>query len=133
MGLIAVAKLLSPSHNQESISLHSDYCSYLRRMSEEKGEVTKNEFKGFISNRFGRIGELSHLVIDHLQHIRDFFEEYVDENSNKLVLAVHTYVESDWFLTCCEIADQFYKDITIPIKQLIGMDEFKGTKNNNRD
>ena len=63
-------------------------------MSEEKGEVTKNEFKGFISNRFGRIGELSHLLIDHLQHIRDFFEEYVDENSNKLVLAVHTYLKA---------------------------------------
>ena len=69
LGLIAVAKLLSPSHNQESISLHSDYYSYLRRMSEEKGEVTNKEFKGFISNRFGRIGELSHLVINHLQHI----------------------------------------------------------------
>ena len=76
---------------------------------------------------------MSHLVIDHLQHIRDFFEEYVDENSNKLVLAVHTYVESDWFLPCCEVVDQFYKDITIPIKQLIGMEEFKGTKNGNRD
>ena len=121
LGLIAVAKLLSPSHNQETISLHRDYCSYLRRLGDEEGKVMKNEFKGFISNRFGRIGELSHLVIDHLQHIRNFFEEYVNENSNKLVLAVYTYVKSEWFLTCCEIAAQFYQDITIPIKQLIGM------------
>ena len=106
MGLKAVAKLLLLYHNQESFSLSpfsdSDYYTYLRRLSEEIGEVTKIESKGFISNRFGRIGELSHLVINHLQYIRDFFEENVDENSNKLILAVHTYI----VIGCCEIADQ---------------------------
>ena len=34
LGLIAVAKLLSPSHNTESISLHKDYCTYLNDLSD---------------------------------------------------------------------------------------------------
>ena len=46
--------------------------------------------EGFISNRFGRIGELSSLVVKHINFIRGFFEKYVD----KLVLAVFSYKKS---------------------------------------
>ena len=132
LGLIAVAKLLSPSHNAETISLHKEYCHYLSQLHDEKGNALKNEFKGFISNRFGRVGELSHMVIKHIDHIREFFDEFVDENANKLVLAVDSYIKSEWFLTCCEIANKFYTEITVEVKKLIGMDEFKNTKSEQR-
>ena len=58
-------------------------------------------------------------------HIRDFFNEQVDENQNKLVLAVHNFTKSDWFITCCNIAAKFYSDVTLPIKSVFGIDEFK--------
>ena len=123
---------MSPSHNSESISLYKDYCHYLSRLTDDKGRKLKNEFKGFISNRFGRVGELSHSVCKHISNIRRFFEEYINENSNKLVLAVDSYIESEWFLTCCEIASMFYQDITITIKRVIGIDQFKDTHSDKR-
>ena len=129
LGLIAVAKLLSPSHNTESISLYEEYTKYLSGIDEDD---LKNDFKGFISNRFGRLGELSAAITKHIHHIRNFFDNQVDENANKLVLAVHNFVSSDWFLTCCDVAKYFYDEITIPIKKLIGMDEFKKTKSDQR-
>ena len=128
LGLIAVTKLLSPSHNTESISLHKAYCSFLDKLTDDKGKKLKNEFKGFTSNRFGRVGELSDSFQKHLVYIITFFDEYVDENDNKLVLAVYNYIKSDWFLICCNVVASFYHQITIPIKKLIGMDEFKDTK-----
>ena len=128
LGLIAVAKLLSPSHNSETISLYTEYTKYLQSLD----NALKNEFKGFISNRFGRIGELSHAIQNDIVHIRTFFEELVDENANKLVLAVYNYIQSEWFLTCCNVAARFYHEITIPIKRLIGMDEFKDSKSDKR-
>ena len=131
LGLIAVAKLLSPSHNTESISLYKDYTKYLAGVEVEDSPL-KNDFKGFISNRFGRLGELSAAVFKHIHHIRQFFEEQVEENANKLVLAVYNFIRSDWFLTCCKVAKCFYDEITIPIKKLIGMDEFKETKSDQR-
>ena len=130
LGLIAVAKLLSPSHNIEIISLHKDCCAYLGKLTDGQGKKLKNDFKG--SNRFGRVQELSDLILQHINHIRAFFDEYVDENANKLVLAVDSYIKSDWFLTCCQVASKFYHNITITIKKIIGMDEFKGTECVNR-
>ena len=50
--LIACPKLLSPSHAQQLISLYGQFCEYLRA----KG--AKNNFKGFVSNRFGRRAKL---------------------------------------------------------------------------
>ena len=89
LGLIAVAKLLSPSHSVESISLYNDYTKFLSNINGDSAKKLKNDFKGFISNRFGRIGELSSAIKEHVIYIRQFFEEQVDENANKLVLAVY--------------------------------------------
>ena len=74
------------------------------------------------------MGELSQLVLEHISHIESFFDKYVDENANRLVLAVYSYVKSEWFLTFCKIATMFYCEITFKIKKLIGMDEFKDTE-----
>ena len=45
-------------------------------------------FKGFVSNRFGRIAEIAKYFIDNKCAILEFFRERVDEHSNQLVLAV---------------------------------------------
>ena len=130
LGLIALAKLLSPSHNAETISLFSSYTKYLGTIDDQS--IKKNDFKGFISNRFGRIGELSSAVKRHINHIKNFFEEQVDENANKLVLAVFHFLKSDWFLTCCDVASYFYTDVILPIKELLGIDEYKSVKSDKR-
>ena len=46
--LLACTKLLSPSHAGQSISLYGQFCDYLKKRG------VKNNFKGFVSNRFGR-------------------------------------------------------------------------------
>ena len=68
LGLLAVAKILSPSHSTESISLFTDYTKFLSKITDESGKAVRNEFKGFISNRFGRIGELSNLIQKHINY-----------------------------------------------------------------
>ena len=56
----------------------------------------------------------------------------MNEHANKLFLAVHIYQRSEWFLFGCEIAGQFHEVVTVPIKKIIGMDEFKDTACLNR-
>ena len=60
-------------------------------MSELSTTLLKSGFKGSQSNRFGRIGELSQLVVEHLHAIEKFFDLIMDEHANKLVLAVYCY------------------------------------------
>ena len=90
LGLIALAKLLSPSHNTESISLHKEYKDFLKKDSLSDSDthvlskhLVKNSFNGFVSNRFGRIGELSVAVVLHNKLIDKFFENQVNEHTNK--------------------------------------------------
>ena len=110
LGLIALAKLVSPSHSKEPISQYTSYKSFLQKnVSSENDYATlskqllKDSFHGFQSNRFGRIGELSHCVVLHKPILDAFFDKQVDENANKLVLAVFCYLKSQWFVLCCEI------------------------------
>ena len=132
LGLIAIAKLLLPSHNVESISLHKEYKEFLKADSESNSETSdlskellKNGFNGFVSNRFGRLGELSAAVVTHAPLMDKFFDNQVDEHSNKLVLAVSCFKESDWFLLCAEVSSHFYSTVCLPIKFLLGIDEYK--------
>ncbi|KAK6194847.1 hypothetical protein SNE40_000387 [Patella caerulea] len=53
VGLIAISKLLSPSHAAHSVSLYSEFKDWLKQKHE------RHDFKGFVSNRFGRIAELA--------------------------------------------------------------------------
>ena len=89
LGLIAIAKLLSPSHAQHSVSLYTDFKYWL---SENNLECHK--FKGFVANRFGRIAELAKEYLSWRKSIQDFFNAVVDINSNKLVLAVSTFIQN---------------------------------------
>ena len=139
LGLIALAKLLSPSHAKESISLYCEYQGFLKRdissgseTSKLSGELVKKGFKGFVSNRFGRIGELSTAVVKHKSILEKFFEKQVNEHANKLVLAVSCYTNSQWFNLCCEVSLFFYDFVSLPFKCVIGIDEFKKTSNPKR-
>ena len=51
LGLIALAKALSPSHAALSYSLYLVY----KRWREDNGLGVSKGFKGFKSNRFGRV------------------------------------------------------------------------------
>lgn len=134
LGLLALAKLLSPSHNAESISLHTEYKDFLRADSKSNSstsklskDLIKNGLKGFESNRFGRLGELSATVVAQASMLNTFFENQVNEHANKLVLAVSCYKESEWFVSCSEVASQFYSQVTLKIKLVLGIDEYKDT------
>lgn len=35
------------------------------------------------------------------EDIIGFFDSCIEENSNKLVLSVSAFIESEWFLICC--------------------------------
>ena len=117
LGLIAIAKLLSPSHSKGSISLYMDYKQILKNnietgkdMMETSRAVLGSNFKGVESNRFGRIGELSEVVTVHHVLIDGFFEEQIDENQNKLVLAVGNFLQSEWFLFCSKVTSFFFRE-----------------------
>ena len=130
LGLIALAKLFSPSHSKESISLYKDYSNFLKKEEFSTIDQLKG-FKGFQSNRFGRIGEISNTMVKHKPIIDKFFESQVDEHSNKLVLAVSCYKDSAWFLLCCEVSAFFYQTVTIKMKEALYIDEFKKCKRMN--
>ena len=115
----------------ESISLFKDYMNFLQKDAESESDTSKvskvllkNGFKGFSSNRFGRIGELSSMMKDHMDTVKRFFEECVDENSNKLSLAISAYVSSEWFKTCIDIGAQFDSIVIDPLKKALGIDHY---------
>ena len=131
LGLIALSKLLSNSHCVESISLYKDYKKFLEELVQEGNplvtEDVKNEFKGFRSNRFGRIPYLSDVILIHADILKMFFDNNVDENANKLVLACFSVLNSPWFLLCCRVCARFKTILIDDILSVLGIDKFKTT------
>ena len=64
----------------------------------EVNNTTHDGFTLFIANRFGRVAELAKEFLKRRETIMAFFDAVVDENVNKLVLAVSTFVANEWFL-----------------------------------
>ena len=128
LGLIALSKLLSPSHAALSYSLYSAYKSWRT----ETGKTNK-DFLGFNGNRFGRPTELAILFLDHKADLVEYFHDNVDENSNHLVLAVLTYIESEWFETGCRLYREFGSILITPMKEVLGIDKFSENKNEDRN
>ena len=133
LGLIAFAKLLSPSHAQQSISLYSLYKEFLTRdslttsdTSDVSRKLLKDGFSSFSSNRCGRLPEMSSTFINHELLLKKFFNSSVDENANKLVLACCTYLESEWFSTCCQVAAEVDQVLTQPLKSALGRRDIIG-------
>ena len=94
---------------------------------------SKDSFKGFQSNRIGRIAFLASLYLEHKIDLLRFFEEIVDENSNKLVLALSDYLSSEWFSSGCEIFKSIGYLIINPLCDILGIDDFGKTKRDDRN
>ena len=120
LGLQALSKLLSSSHAAVSYSLYEPY-----KLWREREGLDNSNFYGFSQNRFGRTAALAGMFLKHKSDLLRFFAEVVDENSNKLVLAVSTYIESDWFYTGCQVYDFFGSLLIQPLCSLLGIDEKK--------
>jgi hypothetical protein len=118
-GLIALAKLLSPSHASHTVSLYSEYKDWLSTKTGENG----TSFKGFVSNRFGRVLHLSNQYLRHKEYLHEFFDTFVDEHSNKLVLAVHTFLNNAWFCCCSEVLSLIGTLFITPLMELLNIDE----------
>lgn len=80
IGLIAITKLISPSHSAHSVSLYSEFTTWM-----SIHEIDDGGFKGFVANRIGRIAYLAQQFIILREHIHDFFRDIVDASANKLV------------------------------------------------
>ena len=118
LALIAIAKLLSPSHAAHSISLYNEYTA-----SMQAHDIAHEGFKGFVANRFGRIAEIAKEYLQRHQSILDFFDAVVDVNSNKLVLAVSTYIQCEWFFCCSEVYTMLGEIVIFPLMDLLGIDK----------
>lgn len=118
LGLLAITKLLSPSHANHTISLYNCFMDWC----EQNGRTEVSGFRGFVANRFGRVSELATQFLRLKSTIQDFFDSVVDENSNKLVLAVSTFTENAWFSCCCEVYSLLGQIVINPILQILGID-----------
>ena len=125
-GQIALAKMLSPSHAKEGVSLYSSFTAFL------KDRDRKNEFKGFTSNRFGRRADTAVTFLDIKEDLQVFFDEQVDMGQNMLWAAVGSYVKSDWFNKC----NSAYRDISewliYPLMDILGIDQHKDAPDQDR-
>ena len=64
---------------KESVKENVKTCN---NFAEKSNECLKAGFKGFVSNRFGRLGELSKASENHKELLNAFFDQ-----QNKLMLA----------------------------------------------
>ena len=76
----------------------------------------------------GGFTEIAEKFLANQQLILDFFESVVDQNGNKLVLAVATYIQSDWFICCSEVYSELGKLIIFPLMNILGIDRAKLVK-----
>ena len=117
LAIIAISQLLSPRHASYSISLYSEYMSWM-----ELYNIEHTGFKGFTANILGRIVEIAKEFLCRQQSIIDFFYTIVDVNSNNLVLAVSTYIQNDWFLCCAKIYSRLGDILIFPLMEILGID-----------
>ena len=128
LGLIAICKCLSPSHAALSYSLYQRYKNW-----REEQNLPVSNFKGFQSNRFGRISSMAKLFLQHKPDLLRFFETHVDEHSNQLVLALSNYFQNSWFELGCQVFSMFGDLLINPLCQLLGIDQFAKIKNPDRN
>ena len=128
LGQIAISKLLSPSHAAHSVSLYTEYIQWMN-----ENNIKHEGFHGFTANRFGRIAEIAKEFVARRDSIIQFFEECVNINSNKLVLAVGTYIQNNWFHLCCRVYERIGFYIIFPLMELLGIDKAYDVKREDRN
>jgi hypothetical protein len=116
-GQIALAKMLSPSHAKEGVSLYSSFTAFL----EDRDQ--KNKFKGFTSNRFGRRADTAVAFREVKAELQVFFDEQVDMGQNMLWAAVGAYVKSDWFNECNSAYQDIAEWLIYPLMDILGIDQ----------
>ena len=57
----------------------------------------------------------------------------MNPNSNKLVLAVSTYIQNDWFHLCTRVYERLGFILIFPLMQLLGIDKAKEVKREDRN
>ena len=117
---IAIAKLLSPSHAEQSISHYTQFQEWCA-----KNELPIKGFKGFVGNRFGRIAHNAKVFLDLHDNISKYFSEVVDETSNKLLTAISHYITNDWVKLCTEVYVFIAEIIIFPLMNILGIDQHK--------
>ena len=98
----------------------------------ELNNIKHDGFHGFTANRFGRIAETSKEFMARKESILQFFEECVNANSNKLALAVSTYIQNEWFEICCRVYERLGFHLIFPLMELIGIDKAYITRRDDR-
>lgn len=66
------------------------------------------------------------------KHVRSFFENQVDVNSNFLLQTVDVLLKNEWFEVCSTIATSVYESLSLPFMQLLGIDEWKDVPHDGR-
>ena len=89
----------------------------------EQEGIERQGFKGFTANRFGRIAQIANQFQKIKDQVLKFFNSVVDITSNKLVLAVSVYIQSDWFGLCCELYKKTTDLLIFPLMYLLRIDE----------
>ena len=125
LGLITVAKRLSLCHSKDSTSLCISLSFLTLHSLEESKLLNKDSFKDFPSNRYGCLGELSSMFLNHNLTIDLFFVNQVDVRISKLEVAVYAYYNIAWFFLYCKIASIVHKKNIIPVNKCLGIDEYK--------
>ena len=128
LGEIAIFKLLSPSHAAHSLLLYSEFVQWM-----EQEDIERQGFKGFTANRFIRIAQIANQFLKMKDQVLKFFDSVVDINSNKLILAVSVYTQSDWFSLCCKLYRKIADIVIFPLMDLLGIDERGKNLKNVRD
>ena len=105
------------------MSLYNDYKSWMANTG-----LAYEGFRGFQTDRFGRIAELAQEYLAHRESFQAFLDAVVDVNSNKLVLAVSTFFQNDWFTCCSEVYSLVGQVMIFPMMELLGLDK-KGKEN----
>ena len=99
----------------------------------EQEGIERQDFKGFTANRFGHIAQIANQFLQMKDQVLKFFDSVVDINSNKLVLAVSVYIQSNWFSLCCELYCKIADLVIFPLMGLLGIDEKGKNLKNVRD
>ena len=99
---------------------------------EQAKQLMSKPFLGFDSNRFGRLAELSALFLEHLLLLIDFFEQFIDENQNKLHLACFCHLKSEWFKLCCQIINELNEILVQPMQLALGIDKYRKVRSKHR-
>ena len=77
--------------------------------------------------------DFASLYLLHKDYLEHQFEGEIDENSNRLVLALSAYFESEWFTIGCTVYSTFEALIIKPLCELLDIDDHKMLRNAKRN